>query len=108
MHTPASAHDGTAVKIHAKRIATLKAAFLARPERFHGRRPYPPSLPEVPRGFRTVHPLGWMSGKVKELPRPKKSFSPEFKDEAVKMVIEHVAPDRPRREGARYRRRHPW
>jgi hypothetical protein len=21
--------------------------------------------PEVPRGFRTVHPLGWMSGKVK-------------------------------------------
>jgi transposase len=25
---------------------------------------------------------------VKLLPRPKKSFSPEFKDEAVKMVIE--------------------
>ena len=45
MHTPASVHDGTAVKIHAKRIATLKAAFLARPERFRGRRPYPPSLP---------------------------------------------------------------
>ena len=51
------------------------------------------SLPaEVPRGFRTVHPLGWMSGKVKELPRPKKSFSPEFKDEAVKMVIETSRP----------------
>jgi transposase len=47
---------------------------------------------EVPRGFRTVHPLGWMSGKVKELPRPKKSFSPEFKDEAVKMVIETSRP----------------
>ena len=45
MHTPASVHDGTAVKIHAQRIATLKAAFLARPERFRGRRPYPPSLP---------------------------------------------------------------
>ena len=28
-----------------------------------------------------------MSGKVKELPRPKKKL-PEFKDEAVKMVIE--------------------
>src|SRR5271154_389576 len=47
---------------------------------------------EVPRGFRTVHPLRWMSGKVKELPRPKKSFSPEFKDEAVKMVIETSRP----------------
>jgi putative transposase len=45
MHTPASVHDGTAVKIHARRIATLHAAYLAHPERFHGRRPYPPSLP---------------------------------------------------------------
>lgn len=45
MHTPASVHDGTAVKIHTKRIATLHAAFLAHPERFRGRRPYPPSLP---------------------------------------------------------------
>jgi transposase len=33
-----------------------------------------------------------MSGKVKELPRPKKSFSLEFKDEAVKMVIETSRP----------------
>jgi len=45
MHTPASVHDGTAAKIHARRVATLNAAFLARPERFRGRRPYPPSLP---------------------------------------------------------------
>jgi len=44
MHTPASVHDGTAVKIHARRIATLNAAYLARPERFRSR-PYPPSLP---------------------------------------------------------------
>jgi transposase len=29
---------------------------------------------------------------VKVLPRPKKSFSPEFKDEAVKMVIETSRP----------------
>jgi transposase-like protein len=29
---------------------------------------------------------------VKFLPRPKKSFSPEFKDEAVKMVIETSRP----------------
>src|SRR5258708_39749799 len=33
-----------------------------------------------------------MSGKVKFLPRPKKSFSPEFKDEDVKMVIETSRP----------------
>ncbi|TDE57760.1 transposase [Nonomuraea mesophila] len=39
MHTPASVHDGTAVKIHAQRIATLNAALLARPERFRGQRP---------------------------------------------------------------------
>ena len=45
MHTPASVHGGTAVKIHARRAATLNAAFLAHPERFRGRRPYPPSLP---------------------------------------------------------------
>jgi putative transposase len=45
MHTPASVHDGTAVKIHARRVATLKAAFLAHPKRFRGRQPYPPSLP---------------------------------------------------------------
>lgn len=45
MHTPASVHDGTAAKIHARRVATLNTAFLAHPERFHGRRPYPPQLP---------------------------------------------------------------
>ncbi len=45
MHTPASVHDGTAVKIHAKRVATLNAVFLAHPERFRGRRPCPNSLP---------------------------------------------------------------
>jgi putative transposase len=44
MHTPASVHDGTAVKIHARRVATLGAAYLARPQRFRTR-PYPPSLP---------------------------------------------------------------
>ncbi|MEV0596139.1 integrase core domain-containing protein [Nonomuraea cavernae] len=45
MHTPTYVHNGTAVKIHTKRIATLYVAFLAHPERFRGRRPYPPSLP---------------------------------------------------------------
>ncbi|MGH3124406.1 MAG: acyl-CoA dehydrogenase family protein, partial [Streptosporangiaceae bacterium] len=36
---------------------------------------------EVPRAFRTVHPLGWTIWKGKIVPRPKKSFSPEYKDE---------------------------
>jgi transposase len=47
---------------------------------------------EVPRSFRTVRPLGWAIWKGEILPRPKKSFSPEFKDEAVKMVIETSRP----------------
>ena len=51
-----------------------------------------PRRPEVPRTFRTVHPLGWTIWKGKNLPRPKKSFSPEYKDEAVKMVIETSRP----------------
>lgn len=38
-------HDGTAVHIQARRIATLHAAFQTHPERFRGRRPYPPALP---------------------------------------------------------------
>lgn len=45
MHTPASVHDGTAAAIQARRVATLHEAFLAHPERFRGRRPYPPPLP---------------------------------------------------------------
>jgi putative transposase len=45
MHTPTSVHDGTAAAIQARRIATLYEAFLAHPERFRGRRPYPPPLP---------------------------------------------------------------
>jgi transposase-like protein len=50
------------------------------------------SVGEVPRAFRTVRPLGWTIWKGKNLPRPKKSFSPEFRDEAVKMVIETSRP----------------
>jgi putative transposase len=45
MHTPASVHDGTSAAIQARRVATLHEAFLAHPERFRGRRPYPPPLP---------------------------------------------------------------
>jgi transposase len=47
---------------------------------------------EVPRGFRTVRPLGWTIRKGEILPRAKKSFSPEFRNEAVKMVIETSRP----------------
>jgi transposase-like protein len=41
---------------------------------------------------RKVRPIGWAAGKVKFRLRPKKSFSPEFKDEAVKMVVETSRP----------------
>ena len=41
------------------------------------------------------------------MPRPKKSFSPEFRDEAVKMVIETSRPIAQSGEGARNQRRHP-
>jgi transposase-like protein len=46
----------------------------------------------VPRAFRTVHPLGWTSWKGKSFAATEKSFSPEFKDEAMKMVIETSRP----------------
>ena len=59
-----------------------RTAYPARPRR----------EPEVPRTFRTVHPLGWTIWKGELFARPKKSFSPEFKDEAVKMVIETSRP----------------
>ena len=49
-------------------------------------------MPEVPRGFRTVRPLGWIIWKGVILPLLQKSFSPEFRDEAVKMVIETSRP----------------
>ena len=63
---------------------------------------------EVPRAFRTVHPLAdGLCGKVNFLPRPKKSFSPEFKDEAVKMVMETSRPIAKVGEGARDQRRYP-
>ncbi len=48
--------------------------------------------PGVPRTFRTAHPLGWASRKAKILTRTNKSFSPEFKEEAVKLVIETSRP----------------
>jgi transposase-like protein len=54
--------------------------------------PAPSPTPEVPRAFRTAHPLGWVIWKGKVLTRAKKSFSPEFRDEAVKMVIETSRP----------------
>jgi len=47
---------------------------------------------EVPRPFRMVHLIARASGKVKFLLQPKKSFSPEFKNEAVNMVVEASRP----------------
>jgi transposase-like protein len=47
---------------------------------------------KVPRAFRIVHLTGRVSRKAKYFLLPKKSFSPEFKDEAVKMVVETSRP----------------
>jgi putative transposase len=44
LHTPATAHDGTAGQIQARRADVLDAAYAASPERFR-RRPRPPKLP---------------------------------------------------------------
>ena len=44
LHTPASIHHGTAYQIHARRAATLDAAYAANPDRFRAR-PTPPQLP---------------------------------------------------------------
>ena len=46
MHTPASVHDGTWAHVQARRSATLRAAYEAHPERFRGRCPQPPTLPD--------------------------------------------------------------
>jgi putative transposase len=46
MHTPASVHDGSWVHVQARRAATLRAAYLAHPERFRGRCPQPRPLPD--------------------------------------------------------------
>lgn len=44
MHTPGSVHDGTWVEVHARREATLTAAWLAHPDRFRAC-PTPKALP---------------------------------------------------------------
>jgi transposase len=47
---------------------------------------------EVPRALRTLHPVRWVSGKLKSSLGLKRSFSPEFKYEAAKNVIETSRP----------------
>ena len=45
--TPASVHFGHAAAIEARRRRVLEAAYVAHPERFKGRLPTPPPLPEI-------------------------------------------------------------
>jgi transposase len=47
---------------------------------------------KVPRALRTLHPVRWVSGKLKFLLRLKRSPSPEFRYEAAKNVIETSRP----------------
>src|ERR1700743_1284730 len=52
---------------------------------------------KVPRVLRTLNPVRWVSGKLEFLLRLKRSPSPEFRYEAVKIVVET---SRPIAEGA--------
>ena len=45
--TPAAVHFGRATAIDAQRRRVLQAAYAAHPERFKGRVPTPPALPEI-------------------------------------------------------------
>jgi len=45
--TPASVHFGTAPALQAQRAKVLHAAYRAHPERFKGKIPTPPALPEI-------------------------------------------------------------
>jgi putative transposase len=45
--TPAAVHFGRAQALHQQRAAVLQAAYAAHPQRFKGRLPIPPALPEI-------------------------------------------------------------
>jgi putative transposase len=45
--TPAAVHFGHAQALHQRRVQVLQAAYAAHPERFKGRHPTPPQLPEI-------------------------------------------------------------
>jgi hypothetical protein len=45
--TPAAVHFGRAQALQQQRAAVLQAAYAARPQRFKGRLPTPPALPEI-------------------------------------------------------------
>jgi putative transposase len=45
--TPAAVHFGHAQALHQQRAAVLQGAYAAHPERFKGRRPTPPALPQI-------------------------------------------------------------
>jgi len=45
--TPAAMHFGRAQGLHQQRAAVLQAAYAAHPQRFKGRLPTPPALPEI-------------------------------------------------------------
>jgi putative transposase len=47
LHTPADVHYGLAVAIRDKRTGVLDAAYTAHPERFVGKPPEPPKIPET-------------------------------------------------------------
>src|SRR5439155_25101823 len=62
---------------------------------------------EVPRAFRTVHPLGWTIWKGEVFAPTEEELLTGIQGRSREDGDRDLAPDRPSGEGARYQRRHP-
>ena len=62
---------------------------------------------EVPRAFRTVHPIGWTIWKGEIIAPTEEELLTGIQGRSREDGDRDVAPDRPGGEGARYQRRHP-
>jgi predicted ATPase len=66
------------------------------------------ALGEVPRSFRTVHPLGWTIWKGEVIAPTEEELLAGIQGRSREDGDRDLAPDRPGSEGARHQRRHPW
>src|ERR1022692_3674874 len=69
--------------------------------------PAPPSTAEVPRPFRTVHPLGWATWKGEFLAPTEEELLTGIQGRGREDGDRDVASDRQSSEGARDQRRYP-
>src|SRR5205814_9713840 len=91
------------LELHLPAGAPARAARTARPGRHRPRR----TRPEVPRAFRTVHPLGWTIWKGEVIAPTEEELLAGIQGRSREDGDRDLAPDRPSGEGARYQRRHP-